>query len=78
MAAKGGFSMNKYSQMNDEIEQIDSELGELLHKARADIEDLEMNPKKASLPKEQRDAECARIMANLATARSVHQVGSHD
>lgn len=76
MAAKSGFAMKKYAQMNDEVEQIDSELGEMLEKARKDIEALEWDTNKVALPKEQRDAEVARIKGVLASARSVHQVPS--
>jgi len=74
MAGKSGFAMKNYTQMNDEVEQIDGELGEMLAKARKDIEALEWDTKKVALPKHQRDAEVSRIKSVLDSARSVHQV----
>jgi hypothetical protein len=74
MAGKSGFAMKNYTQMNDEVEQIDGELGEMLAKARKDIEALEWDTKKVALPKHLRDAEVSRIKSVLDSARSVHQV----
>mmetsp|Transcript_33422 Transcript_33422/g.65192 ORF Transcript_33422/g.65192 Transcript_33422/m.65192 type:complete len:283 (+) Transcript_33422:72-920(+) len=65
--------MKNYIQMNDEIEQIDTELTDMLGKIRGDVEALEWDTKKVALPKDKRDEECARITSQIASARSVHQ-----
>lgn len=74
MASKTAFQMKKYTQMSDEIEQLDVEITAMLAKVRADIEALDWDTSKINLPKEQREAEFDRIKAVLTNARSVHQV----
>jgi hypothetical protein len=74
MAGKMGFQMKKYTQMSDEVEQLDADLTEQLKKLRADIEALDWDTSKVNMTSEDREAEFKRIAGSIANVRSVHQV----